>query len=39
VNHVGSDIAGTAGDQHRHAAGPPKSSVIGSLTSYEKLGQ
>ena len=39
VNHVASDIAGTAGDQHRHAAGPPKSSVIGSLTSYEKLGQ
>ena len=29
-NHVASDIAGAAGDQDRHAVGPPKPSVIAS---------
>jgi hypothetical protein len=29
VNHVASDIAGTPGDQDRHAIGPIKSSATG----------
>ena len=32
-DHVASDIAGAAGDQDRHAVGPPKPSVIASSTA------